>query len=310
MRKDSGILLEAAAPYVRHFRGRTFVVKLSGEVLESPAALDHLAWELSVVDSLGVRLVLVHGGGSQAGRLAERLGVPQTKVDGRRITDQATLEVVTMAFAGTARHSLLAALRRHGVSAVGLSGLDAGLTRAVRRPPVRLESPGGESRVVDFGFVGDIQEVRPGILEDLLRDGHTPVVTSLAGDDDGQIYNVNADTLAAAIAARMKALKLVFLTGVPGVLRDLGDPTSLISSIQLSDLAELRASGVIQGGMLPKLDAAASALEAGVERAHIVSGLEPHALLRELFTNEGSGTLLLPESGGLPTGVVLEGMSP
>jgi acetylglutamate kinase len=180
---DSGIGLEAAAPFVRHFRGQTFVVKVSGAVLDEPAALDSVARQLALLEAFGIRLVLVHGGGAQADRLGQRLGVPQRRVAGRRVTDDATLEVVTLAFSGSVRSTVLGALRRRGISAVGLSGLDAHLTSAVRRPPLAVREPGEESVTLDFGHVGDIAEVHPGVLRDLLEAGHLPVVSSLAGDD-------------------------------------------------------------------------------------------------------------------------------
>ena len=290
---ESGLTLEAAAPFVKHFRGRTFVLKMSGALLEDAHALDEAASQIALLEALGIRLVLVHGGGSQANRLAERLGVPQKQVAGRRVTDDATLEVVTMAFSGKARTALLAALRRRGVSAVGLSGVDARLTVAVRRPPVQVREPGGETHTVDYGYVADIESVHPGVLTELLDAGHLPVISPLAGDDDGQVFNINADTLAAKLAVSLGAAKVVFLTEVRGLLRDVNDPTTLFSQVDLSDVEELSQNGVVRGGMLPKLAACRLALEGGVERAHLVAGQDPHALLREIFTNEGSGTLVV-----------------
>lgn len=292
MVRESGLSLEAAAPFVKHFRGRMFVVKISGALLEEPLALESLATQLALLDSLGISLVLVHGGGSQANKLADRLGVPQKQIAGRRITDDATLEIVTMAFAG-ARTQLLAALRRQGMSAVGLSGVDGRLTAAVKRPPVSVTDPGGDTRIVDFGHVGDIAAVHPEVLHDLLKAGHVPVVSPLAGDDQGRVYNINADTMAARLAGALGAAKVIFLTEVPGLLRDVSQPSTLISLLDIEECNELIATGVVKGGMLPKLAACRLALESGVARAHLVAGLVPHALLREILTNEGSGTLVV-----------------
>ena len=292
MMRESGLSLEAAAPFVKHFRGQIFVVKVSGALLEDEGALESITSQLALLDSLGIRLVVVHGGGSQANRLAERLGVPQRQVAGRRVTDDATLEVVTFAFSG-ARTALLAALRRHGISGVGLSGVDAGLTQAVRRPPVAVTEPGGATQMVDFGHVGDLSSVQPEVLHDLLNSGHVPVVSPLAGDDQGHVFNINADTLAARLAGALGAAKVIFLTEVPGLLRDVENHATLISQIDLDECDELAKQGVIKAGMLPKLAACRAALEGGVERVHLVAGLVPHALLREIFTNEGSGTLIL-----------------
>ncbi|MBI5836729.1 MAG: acetylglutamate kinase [Candidatus Eisenbacteria bacterium] len=293
MTLESGISLEAAAPFVKHFRGSTFVVKLSGAVLDDAGATDAVAAQLALLDALGIRLVLVHGGGAQADRLGERLGVPQKRVAGRRVTDDATLEVVSMAFSGPVRNALLGALRRHGLSAVGLSGLDARLTSAVKRPPLAVREAGGPPVTTDFGHVGDIAEVHPGVLRDLMEAGHVPVVTSLAGDDEGHLYNVNADTLAAALAAALGAAKLVLLTTVPGLLRDVAQPSSVISCLDLEACREMADSGAVGGGMLPKLEACRNALLKGVDRVHLVDGLKPNALLREIFTNEGCGTLIV-----------------
>ena len=171
--------------------------------------------------------------------------------------------------------------------------MDAHLTAAVRRPPVPVTDPGGDTRVVDYGHVADIASVRPEVLHDLLKAGHVPVVSPLAGDDKGRVYNINADTLAARLAGALGAAKVIFVTEVPGLLRDVTNPSTLISLLDVEECDELMGNGVVRGGMLPKLGACRLALESGVERAHLVAGLVPHALLREIFTNEGSGTLVV-----------------
>jgi acetylglutamate kinase len=196
-----------------------------------------------------------------------------------------------MSFAGSLHTDLLADLRAAGVSAVGLSGVDAGLVEAVRRPPVEIE---GEC--VDFGEVGDIQRLDPTILRHLIAAGHVPVISPLTGNDAGEVFNTNADTLAAELAGALGAEKLFYLLELPGLLRDLDDPASLIPETDLAGLDALIADGIISGGMLPKAAAIRRAIEAGVNNVHLVSGTAPDALLEEVFTNEGSGTMVLAES--------------
>jgi acetylglutamate kinase len=285
--------LKGALGYVRAYRGKTFVVKAGGEVLGDARARDGLATQLGLLHSLGIRCVLVHGGGPQANTLARRLGVEPAIVAGRRITDDAQLEIAKMAFAGTVKIDLLAALRRSHVAAVGLSGVDAELLTASRRPKSPVRGDDGIERMVDFGHVGDIERVDVSVLETLLGAGFVPVVSSLAGDAEGNVYNVNADTVASRIAIALKASKLVVLTGAPGVLRDASDPTTVVSFADVSDLEALVQSGAISGGMRPKIEACARAAEGGVERTHIIDGRAPDALLLEIFTGAGCGTMIV-----------------
>lgn len=285
--------LKGALQYVRAYRDRTFVVKVGGEVLGDVDALDRVAAQIALLSSLGIRVVVVHGGGPQATALGRRLGVEPRVVAGRRITDDTTLEVVTMAYAGTLNVEVLSALRRHHVQAVGLSGVDADLITARRRPPVEVVDDAGRHETVDFGHVGDIEGVDPRILETLLDARFLPAVASLAGDGEGEVYNVNADTVAEALAVALRALKLIFLTGAPGVLRDADDPTTLVSFADPDDLRALMASGALSGGMRPKVEACIRAATHGVERTHIIDGRAPDALLLEVFTGAGCGTMIV-----------------
>lgn len=292
--------LRSAAPYLRLFKGATFVLKVGGAVIDDPRALDGLADQAGLLHQLGIRVVLVHGGGPQATRLAERLGVPVERVDGRRVTSSETLEIAKMVFAGSLNTDVLAALGRHHVAAVGLSGVDAGLVRARRRPPVAVaDGSSGATREVDYGHVGDVVAVDPGVVRHLLDGGYLPVVCSLAGGDDGAVLNVNADTIAARLAVGLGAAKLILLSGVTGVLADAADPASLISHMDGARLAEVLAAGA-RDGMRPKLEACRLALEGGVPRAHIVDGTADDSLLLEVFTNEGSGTLIELEASAEP----------
>ncbi len=279
--------LRAAAPYLRQFRNQTFVVKVGGEVLEDPGACASVCEQVALLWNLGIRLVLVHGGGAGLDRLSAELGLPVTKVAGRRVTDAPTLRAAIMAFAGEAHTTFLAALGKAGLAPVGLSGVDAGLLKSHRRAPQTVD---GEA--VDFGFVGDLDAVDPHVLKHLLEGGFLPVVAPLSADGQGQVYNTNADTVAAALASALGAEKLIFLLGVPGLLRDANQPSSLVPFATPGDLAQLESAGAIGGGMKPKLAAVKMALAAGVHSVHLVSGLTPEALLVEIFTNEGSGTMI------------------
>jgi acetylglutamate kinase len=285
--------LKGALRYVRAYRDHVFVVKLGGDVLADDEALDRTAAQLGLLSSLGIRIVTVHGGGPQATAVSRRLGNEPVIVAGRRVTDDAALEVAKMVYAGTLNVNLLSALRAHGVQAVGLSGVDADLITARRRPPVKVVDDSGASRTVDYGNVGDIERVDPHVLTTLLEARLLPVVASLAGDGEGAVYNVNADTVAESLAVSLAAQKLIFLTGAPGVLRDRADPSSLVTFADPDDLADLMASGAISAGMRPKVEACIRAATGGVERTHIIDGRQPDSLLYEVFTGAGCGTMIV-----------------
>ena len=285
--------LKGALRYVRAYRDHVFVVKLGGDVLSDDHVLDQVTEQLALLWSLSIRLVVVHGGGPQASALARRLGQEPQMIAGRRVTDEGALEVAKMVYRGLLGTDLVAALRQHGVQAVGLSGVDADLLSAHRRRPIRVVDDEGIDRVVDYGLVGDIDAVDPRVLRTLMDARFVPVVSSLAGDADGQVYNVNADTVAESLAIALGAQKLVFLTGAPGVLRDRTDPATLVTFADPDDLAGLMASGALAGGMKPKVEACIRAATGGVERTHIIDGRAPDALLLEVFTGAGCGTMIV-----------------
>ena len=285
--------LKGALRYVRAYRDQVFVVKLGGEVLSDPDVRDQVAGQLALLSSLSIRIVVVHGGGPQATALSRRLGQEPTLVAGRRVTDAAALEVAKMVYAGQLNVDLLAALREHKVQAVGLSGIDADVLTAHRRPPVSVVDDDGRTVQVDYGHVGDIDRVDPRVLVTLMEARFVPVVASLAGDEDGGVYNVNADTVAESLAVALRAQKLIFLTGAPGVLRDRNDPATLVTFADPDDLAGLVASGALAGGMRPKVEACIRAATSGVERTHIIDGRAPDALLLEVFTGAGCGTMIV-----------------
>ncbi len=285
---DVSILVQAL-PYIRAFRDKTFVVKLGGELLRDRPHLEAIAGDLTLLSLVGIRLIAVHGGGPQANELSKLLGFEPQIVRGRRVTDERALEVAKMVFAGTMNVDVLGALRKHGGKGVGLSGVDAGMVRARRRPVTRvLNERTGELEDVDFGFVGDVVSVETDLVAALVARGYIPVVASLAADEDGTILNVNADTIAAEIAIAARAEKLILMANVPGVYKDFAARTDIHSTL---DPAEARAlEKTVGGGMGPKLAACARAVEAGVREAHIIDGLAPHALLAEVFTDRGVGT--------------------
>jgi acetylglutamate kinase len=285
--------LKGALRYVRAYRDQTFVIKLGGEVLSEPETVDAVAGQIALLTSLGIRLVVVHGGGPQASALSRKLGAEPRLVAGRRITDDGALEVAKMVYAGQINVNLLAALRDHRVQAVGLSGVDADLITAHRRPPVSVVDDGGATMQVDYGHVGDIDRVDPRVLSTLMEARMVPVVASLAGGEADEVFNVNADTVAEALAVALGAQKLIFLTGAPGVLRDREDPSTLVTFADPDDLGGLMANGALTGGMRPKVESCIRAATSGVERTHIIDGRAPDALLLEVFTGTGCGTMIV-----------------
>jgi len=287
--------LKEALDYTRLYRDRVFVVKLGGEVMADAKTVSSLATEIALLESLSIRVVLVHGGGPQASALSRRLGIEPELVAGRRVTSPAVLEVAKMTYAGSLNVDLLAALRAKGARPVGLSGVDAGLVTARRRPPVEVVDDDGTERTVDFGEVGDVVAIDPAVLDLLLPAGFVPVVASLASDGAGRTLNVNADTLAAELAAALRAEKLIFMTGAPGLLRDAADPSSLVAFATPGELDALLATGAVKAGMRPKVEACRSAVTRGVRRTHIIDGRVPDSLLVELFTGHGSGTMVVAE---------------
>jgi acetylglutamate kinase len=285
--------LKGALRYVRAYRDHVFVVKLGGDVLSEPKVLDGVVGQLALLSSLSIRLVVVHGGGPQATALSRRLGHEPRMVAGRRVTDDCALEVSKMVYGGQINVDLLAALREHRVQAVGLSGVDAELITAHRRPPVTVTDDSGTTMLVDYGHVGDIDRVDPRVLVALMDARMVPVVASLAGGENSEVYNVNADTVAESLAVALRAQKLIFLTGAPGVLRDRNDPATLVTFADPDDLAGLMANGALGGGMRPKVEACIRAATGGVERTHIIDGRAPDALLLEVFTGAGCGTMIV-----------------
>lgn len=269
------------------------VVKLGGEILLNAGALDGLAADIASFALEGVGVVVAHGGGPQADVLAKRLGYPVRKVEGRRITDEGALEVAKMVYRGSANVELVAAIGKHGGRAVGLSGVDAGIIMAARRPPVAYrDATTGVETLVDFGAVGDIKAVNTDLLTLLLGRGYVPVLASLCADVEGNIYNVNADTVAQALAVALRADRLIMLTNVAGILRDYRDPTTRIPTCNLAEVQVLIADGTISGGMLPKVQNCIEAINAGIPAVQIVDGTARPSLLRDAVDGKSVGTVV------------------
>ena len=286
--------LKGAAPYVRLYKGKVFVVKAGGAVFADAVSTRMLIEQIAILHHLGIRVVLVHGGGPQLDQMQRSLGIEPRMVRGRRVTDAQSIDVTTMVLNGLINTRILATCRESGVAAVGLSGVDAGLVRAERRPPVNVD---GE--MVDYGFVGDVLDIDVSVLLKQLDAGLMPVVSPLSSDAAGCILNINADTVAARIGAALGAEKLILCTGAPGILEDLADPSSLVSYTDLQGLSRLQAAGSFADGMLPKASAIEGAIRGGVRRVHVISYRVPDSLLAEVFTNEGTGTLIVEDIDAL-----------
>jgi len=282
--------LRSAAPYIRMYKGKTFVVKAGGGVFADTAAVRALIEQIAILHYFGVRVVFVHGGGPQLTEVTEKLGVPTRMVQGRRVTDQSAIDATSMVLNGLINTQLLSYCREMNIDAVGVSGVDAGLVRAHKRGPVKVD---GET--VDYGFVGDIDAIDPTVLNKLLDNGLMPIVSPLSADANGMLLNINGDTVAAAIGAALDAEKLMLCTGAPGILSDFKDPTSIISFTDLAGLQKLREEKKIVDGMLPKAKAIEDAIKGGVRRVHVMSYKSPEGILAEVFTNEGAGTLIVAD---------------
>jgi acetylglutamate kinase len=283
------VALVEALPWLERFHGRTIVVKYGGHAMADAALRETFAEDVVFLRYAGIRVVVVHGGGPQINAHLDRLGIEQVFAGGLRVTTPETMDIVRMVLVGQVQREIVGLLNQHGPFAVGVSGEDARLFTASRTHAV----VDGES--VDLGLVGDVVEVDPGVVRGLLADGRIPVVSSVSLDTDGQVYNVNADTAAAALAVALGAVKLVVLTDVEGLYADWPDRGSLVEQIDAAELAEILPT--LDAGMIPKMAACLRAVEGGVKRATVVDGRMPHALLLEMFTTEGTGTMVVPADG-------------
>ncbi len=286
-REDTAKILIEALPYIRKFHGSTVVIKYGGAAMVDPALKHAFARDVVLVKLVGMKPVVVHGGGPQIGELLQRLSIETRFVDGLRVTDSATMDVVQMVLGGLVNKEIVSLINAEGGSAAGLTGKDGNLIRARKLKLTRERPEFKEPEIVDIGHVGDIAEVNPGVLDALVDRDFIPVIAPIGVGDDGVSYNINADFVASALAARLNAAKLVLLTDTPGVLKPDGSTLVAPSRAKIEKMIE---DGEIKGGMLPKVRCALDAMAAGVTSAQIIDGRVPHATLLEIFTDGGVGT--------------------
>lgn len=281
--EKANILIEAL-PYIRNFYGKTFVIKYGGAAQIEERLKDSFAQDVVLLNFIGIRPVIIHGGGPRISEMMKRMGKEPSFIQGQRITDQETIEIVEMVLGGLINKEIVALINSHGGKAIGLTGKDGGLIRAKKK---LLRKASGEEEMIDIGLVGEVETIDPGILNSLERDGFIPVIAPIGIGKDGTAYNINADFVASAVASSLKAEKLILLTDVPGI-KDKKD--MVISSISRKEIKSLIDNETITGGMLPKVQACVSSLDSGVKKTHIIDGRVPHCLLLEIFTKEGIGT--------------------
>lgn len=291
---DKAVLAKAetlteALPYIKRYAGRTFVIKYGGHAMGDPEAALDFAEDVVLLGAVGINVVVVHGGGPQIGAMLKKLGVESSFVDGLRVTDKQTAEIAEMVLSGRINKELVSWIANAGGRALGISGKDGGLVTATKVHRTRKDPDSLIEQVVDLGFVGEPQKVDTRIIDTAVASGLIPVIAPIGVGDDGHTYNINADTMAGAIASALGAARLFLLTDVPGVLDKQGD---LLTDLTPRDIAVLKEDGTISGGMIPKLDTCVQAVEAGCEAAVVLDGRVPHAMLLEIFTERGAGTLI------------------
>lgn len=274
-------VLTAALPYIQKYYGKTVVVKYGGNAMINPELKQAVMSDIILLTLVGIKIVLIHGGGPEISGMLKKLGIESKFVNGLRYTDKETAEVVQMVLAGKTNKDLVSLVERCGGKAVGLCGIDGAM---IKVKPMEEE--------FDYGFVGDITEIDPKPIEKILEEGYIPVIATVGIDEDGQVYNINADTAAAEIAAALCAENIITLTDIPGLLRDVNDPKTLIPEIHVDEVSALIDSGIISGGMIPKMKSCEKAVRSGVKKAVMIDGRIPHSILIEMFSDEGIGTLM------------------
>lgn len=273
-------VLIQALPYIQKYSGQTIVVKYGGNAMISPELKSAVMSDIVLMHLVGVNVVLVHGGGPEISHMLKKTGKESKFINGMRVTDQETMDVVQMVLAGKVNKSLVQCLSEHSGNAIGLCGLDGKMLMADKLVTAD-----------DLGFVGEIREVNEKVINDAISNGYIPIISTVAGGYDGNVYNVNADVAAAQIAAKLGACKLILMTDIRGLLRDKDDENTLIPVVNISEVPMLKKSGIISGGMIPKIDCCVEAVRRGVKRAHIIDGRIEHSILIELFSDEGIGTM-------------------
>jgi acetylglutamate kinase len=289
--EKAAILIEAL-PYIKKFYGKTIVIKYGGHAMINQELKQAVMNDVILMKLVGMHPVLVHGGGPEITEMLERLEIKSSFVNGLRVTNAAAMEVVEMVLVGKVNKEIVGLIQQLGGKAIGLSGKDGGLLQAVKQKAV-AKDPQGQAVEVDLGLVGEISQVNPEVLATVMEKGYIPVIAPVAMGLDGFSYNINADYVAGAVAASLQADKLVLLTDVEGIFADFQDQSTLISSLQSTQVPELISSGVLKGGMIPKVECCVKALQAGVKTTHIIDGRQPHSILLEVFTDQGIGTMVV-----------------
>jgi acetylglutamate kinase len=292
--EKAGVLVEIL-PYVRKFTGKTFVIKYGGNAMLNNELKNSVIQDIALMKYIGLRPVVVHGGGPEITALLKQMGKQSSFVSGLRVTDEETMAAAEMVLAGKINTELVAMLNTHGARAVGLNGKDAGLIKARKHLATVYEE--GQAREVDIGFVGDVAEVKPDIVWTLLNNDYIPVIAPVGAGAAGESYNINADYVAGEIAGALKAEKLILLTDVEGIYRDFHDKSTFVSTLAFADAKKMIREGGIEGGMIPKVEACIRALSGGADKAHIIDGRQPHSLLLEIFTDTGIGTEVVKGEG-------------
>ncbi|MGE5626955.1 MAG: acetylglutamate kinase [Solirubrobacterales bacterium] len=278
-------ILSQALPYIQKYNGKTIVIKYGGNAMISEELKDSVIRDIVLMNCVGIKVVVVHGGGPEINEFLGKIGKKSQFIDGLRVTDEETIDVVQMVLAGKVNKDIVSLIDKNGGKAVGICGIDADLLKSKK-----IQCEDGR----DIGYVGEVVEVNDSIIENCLNGGYIPVISTVAlGQEDGKVYNINADAAAAKISVKLKAEKFILITDVPGVLRDPKDETSLISELNLEEIDTLIKNKVISGGMIPKINCCIEAVKGGVSRTHIIDGRVNHSLLLEIFSNEGIGTMIL-----------------
>ncbi len=275
-------VLTDALPYIQKYYGKTVVVKYGGNAMINPELKQAVMSDIILLTLIGIKIVLIHGGGPEISSMLGKLGIESKFVNGLRYTDADTAEVVQMVLSGKTNKDLVSLIEVCGGKAVGLCGIDGAMIKAVKK----------QDDEFDYGFVGEITEIDPSPIKKILEEDYIPVIATVGVDDEGQVYNINADTAAAEIAAALGAENIITLSDIPGLLRDVNDPTSLIPEIHVDEVADLIESGIISGGMIPKMLSCEKAVRSGVKKAVMIDGRIPHSIIIEMFSNEGIGTLM------------------
>ena len=278
--QDRANVLIKALPYIQKWSGKTIVVKYGGNAMINEELKSAVLSDIVLLQLVGINVVLVHGGGPEISDTLKQMGKESKFINGLRVTDKETIDVVQMVLAGKVNKSLVQRLEQHSGKAIGLCGLDGRMLMAEKK-----------STAYDLGFVGEITEVNTQIIEDATKNGYVPIISTVAGGYNGAVYNINADLAAARIAAEMKAAKLILMTDIKGLLKDKDDENTLIPVVNVSEVPSLKKEGIISGGMIPKIDCCVEAVRRGVKRAHIIDGRIPHSILIEMFSDEGVGTM-------------------